>query len=206
MRMEINGQGQAELLNTLGEQPMLHEAVASAARAIESRGEVVTRIAIDGEDLTGGAWNEQAERRDVELLEITAMRPADLVRDTITTSKAWVDPVRQEVMACADRFRKGEDERAVEQLVRVVDGLRLLLTGVIQMSNLATNTVKELPLEDTSAWRDSMTALLDELIESQQNQDWVLLADLLEYELCERLDQWSAIADELLAKLQQEGS
>ena len=206
MRMEINGQGQAELLNTLGEQPMLHEAVASAARAIESRGEVVTRIAIDGEDLTGGAWNEQAERRDVELLEITAMRPADLVRDTITTSKAWVDPVRQEVMACADRFRKGEDERAVEQLVRVVDGLRLLLTGVIQMSNLATNTVKELPLEDTSAWRDSMTALLDELIESQQNQDWVLLADLLEYELCERLDQWSAIADDLLVKLQQEGS
>ena len=69
------------------------------------------------------------------------------------------------------------------------------------MSTLAANTLPELPLEDASAWRDSMTSLLDELIESQQNQDWVMLADLLEYELCERLDQWRTLAEELLNTL-----
>ncbi len=201
MDFRINGQDQQELLAGLGEQPMLHELVAGAARLIEERGEVVTRIAIDGQDLTGGAWADQSERRDVAQLEITSMRPIDLVRDTIATSREWVDPVRQEVMACAGRFRTGEETRAVEQLVRVVDGLRLLLTGVIQMSTLAANTLPELPLEDASAWRDSMTSLLDELIESQQNQDWVMLADLLEYELCERLDQWRTLAEELLNTL-----
>ena len=107
------------MLAGLGEQPMLHELVAGAARLIEERGEVVTRIAIDGQDLTGGAWADQSERRDVAQLEITSMRPIDLVRDTIATSREWVDPVRQEVMACAGRFRTGEETRAVEQLVRV---------------------------------------------------------------------------------------
>jgi hypothetical protein len=44
---------------------------------------------------------------------------------------------------------------------------------------------------------DAFSTLMNEMIEVQENEDWILLADLLEYEFLPVVEKWEPVVQDL---------
>jgi HPt (histidine-containing phosphotransfer) domain-containing protein len=196
MNIRINDADQPELSANLSGRP-LGEALRELGRILDGEGLLMTHLEVDGENLTGVDRSELDRRQDVARLTVEAHRPAVLIGRTLDISREWLPPLKRELTACAERFRSGEDSVAIESLLQVIEGLRLLLTGAAQIVRLAELRLPDLPLDGLQGFQQQMSEHLDELIEAQEGQDWILLADLLEYDVRERLDRWQEAVREL---------
>jgi hypothetical protein len=169
------------------------------------RGELVVRVEVDGQDLTGQDRELWGGRTDVAELRLETQSPRALLEGSLRVSREWLPPLRSELASCADRFRRGEDAAAIDALIRVVEGLRLLFVGVGQIQRLAANQGlfrdTGLPEGLVSDFQNEIPRLLDEIIQAQERRDWILLSDLLEYDVMDRLAQWEETVDTLLGVL-----
>ena len=193
MKVLINETDRPELASRLEGLP-LGDALRELGRVLDRDGLLMTGLDVDGQTLTGADRSAVEGRTDVGELRVEARSPVELVRQTLALSREWVPPLKREIFACAGRFRSGDDSVAIESLLQVIEGLRLLLTGAAQVQRLSELRVPDLPLKALRDFQQAMSSHLDELIEAQEARDWILLADLLEYDVAERLDGWEAVA------------
>ena len=176
-----------------------------AGAALFREGRLVTGVALDGAVVTGQDREAWAARTDVAELRLATQTPRELLAGSLRVSREWLPPLRAELSGCAGRFRMGEDAGAIESLLRVVEGLRLLFSGAGQIQRLAAGLGGTVALGLPAGLLDDFHAqvprLLDEIIQAQERRDWILLADLLEYDVVERLAQWEETVDTLLGAL-----
>ncbi|WP_085683006.1 MULTISPECIES: hypothetical protein [unclassified Pseudomonas] len=88
----------------------------------------------------------------------------------MTALKKWVEECRQ----CAGLFRLGRDVEAALAMVDVFEGAQQSLVSAGAPTQLA--------------WAQ----LLTQMLECQERQDWLGLADFMEYELIQLLEEPSA--------------
>jgi hypothetical protein len=93
----------------------------------------------------------------------------------------------------ADLFRQADDAEALELYQDLLDVTRdfLGMIGVLR---------DEFSLRENDAFNDSMedlTNLFTEMVEVTENEDWILLADLLEYEFLPAVDKWKKVIAQL---------
>ncbi len=199
MRITINDRDRSDILEQMdppGNERVM-DVLERIARELEEQGRVVAGLRLDGEDLTGREREELEERRP-ELLEVTAKDPLAMIRDSAELNGQWIATLKTEISTCADRFRVGDEVQAIESLVKVIEGLQVLMLSVNQILRLGTLCLSP---EDTAGicdFQNGFTSLLSEVVEAQENRDWIMLADLLEYELAESLDAWASAAKPLL--------
>ena len=204
MKITVNGRRQPqleELLAGLDAGAALERAGAEFFRA----GELVVRVELDGQDVTGQERKSWTAREDIGEMRVETQTPRALLSASLKVSREWLPPLRAELSGCAGRFRMGEDAGAIEALLRVVEGLRLLFMGVGQIQRLAAGPgaplMPGLPADLLEEFQAAVPRLLDEIILAQEGRDWILLADLLEYDVIDRLAQWDEIVDTLLGAL-----
>ncbi len=110
----------------------------------------------------------------------------------------------QYVMQSGNHLRIGEIKKGNDLLVEILDDfaqLVSLLDDMGQCYDLA-DTVRNGALDNISKESSQTVELLNMAFEAQENQDWVFLADVLEYELSEKIDSWSDLFGGL-SKLQE---
>ncbi len=110
----------------------------------------------------------------------------------------------QYVLQSGNYLRIGEIQKGNDLLVGILDDFSQLIYFLEDMSQCydLEDSVRNGAL-DTIAKESSQTVeLLNMAFEAQENQDWVFLADVLEYELSEKMGSWSNIF-EGLSKLQE---
>lgn len=202
MHIVVNGQRKPELEAQLSDQDaglVLERLGADLFR----QGELVTRVELDGENLTGMDRELWSARRDVGEMRLETQTPKALLENSLRVSREWLAPLRTELVGCADRFRLGDDAQAIEALIRVTEGLRLLFMGVGQIQRLAAGQgllqSAGLPEKLVEEFQAEIPRLLDEIIEAQEHRDWIQVADLLEYDVMDRLANWEATVDTLLS-------
>lgn len=204
MRIVVNGERRIELETQLADQ--------DAGLVLEHLGaelfrqdQLVVKVELDGENLTGMDREQWSARKDVEELRLETQSPKTLLGNSLRVSREWLAPLRTELLGCADRFRLGDDAQAIDGLIRVTEGLRLLFMGMGQIQRLAVGQglMQEagLPERMVEDFQAEIPRLLDEIIQAQENRDWILVADLLEYDVMDRLANWEATMDTLLGSL-----
>ena len=109
--------------------------------------------------------------------------------ETLATALDYIPRLNKGIAEAVTAYREGNDAGAYELLVQIIDGLNWLL-DVIQLTKAAQKTPIDL---------EGIEDLLSEMIEGLENQDSVLLADLLEYELLEKTQGWQATIRLMLA-------
>ena len=95
-------------------------------------------------------------------------------------AKEYIDRLNEGILIIIDNIRGGKLNKAYQLFIQVIEGLEWLcdiitLTQDVQEDKMKVEDIKELSLE---------------MIEAMENKDNVLLADLLEYELIDRLNIW----------------
>lgn len=93
----------------------------------------------------------------------------------------------------ADLFRQADDSEALELYQDLLDVTRdfLGMIGVLR---------DEFSLRDSTTFNNNveeLTNLFSEMVEVTENEDWILLADLLEYEFLPAVDKWKKVIAQL---------
>lgn len=141
---------------------------------------------------------------EVSGIEITTDSSANLALAALTEGGEYLTELRRFLFHLVELYRGGDEVRGGELFVDLVTGLEWFVK--------VTAAAEKLLMVDFAGTRcgdrtlaeavDSLNRVLMEIIVAQEQRDWVLLTDLLEYELAHQLEQWQLI----FAMLRQSGA
>jgi hypothetical protein len=174
----------------------------SLAPQLQQQRLLVTGVLVNGEDVTGRERAAVDELGALRTVDVHVHRPEDLVSESLRVTAEMVGPLRRDLALCADQLRIGDEATATLVLFRIIDNFELLRAGVTQMGRILREFLPDEAADLLTAFPTTFEPVLDEVISAQENRDLILLADLLEYELSERLETWAAAIAPLCESLE----
>jgi hypothetical protein len=140
----------------------------------------------------------EAESTDVDLntvapIDVELSTPGALVAFARETALSGLDALAESARQAADAFRLHNLSVAHSRLADFVTTFQLLnsLTAAVDRSNESPRPATG----ETRAceFRQRMETSLGALIDFDVNEDWLSVADVLEYEIADLLPHWSAV-------------
>lgn len=128
---------------------------------------------------------ESDELRSVEIRSVPMQAMAGDVADEL---HKVVGIVQSGSRGVAGMFRSGDTAEALEVLQDLLEVTRHFLDTISVLQERFGNEEKE--LAESSKELDD---LVTEMVEVMDNQDWLLLADLLEYEFLPSFESWNRV-------------
>ncbi|WP_069650363.1 hypothetical protein [Caloranaerobacter ferrireducens] len=87
------------------------------------------------------------------------------------------------INAAVEDFREQREDKGLEILPQIIEGLQWAIEVVFRTKYVLQEY--EIEIEE-----EEIKDLLNELLDAVENQDYVLISDLLEYEIIELLKEW----------------
>lgn len=156
---------------------------------------VVTDVLVNNETFSE-IYPHQAEDMETSYIKQVEIKsvPAEDIAISITRELYKVVTLMAKAgRQVADYFRQADDALALELYGDLLDVNRdfLNMVGVLR-NEYALNSVMDLEQA-----LDGLSSLFSEMIEIQENEDWILLADLLEYEYLPLVEKTKAMVADL---------
>ncbi len=166
---------------------------------------VIRQILVDGVPLFSRQSEEpgsppQLSAAASEKVEIATGTLKEIARDSIQEALSYLDRVEAAIPSIVTGFRVAPGPEAFGQLKQLLDGfywIHLLQDRI----GAAFKSPSKLPGYGTEA-RDCLlrsASIFGQLVEAQEKNDYVLIADLLEFEVVPTIPGWKS----LLAALQE---
>ncbi len=156
---------------------------------------VVTDVLVNNEPFSEiyPHQSEDIELDSVETIEVTTMATSDMAIEITRELYKVVTLMAEGGKSVAELFRQADDAEALETYQDLLDVTRNFLAMIGLLRN-------EYSLKDHKAYVDAaeeMTNLFTEMTEVLENEDWILLADLLEYEFLPAVEKWKKVIAQL---------
>ena len=137
----------------------------------------------------------QKKPADINSLEVELANLKDLVATNLSNALDYLEKLIPGFDQAADLFRMGNEQEANKYYIQILDGMDWFSEVItIVMSSKGEGS----ELEDTLHLRQAkLTDLMSQMLEANKNQDWVLLADILEYEMIPFYQEWQTILTKL---------
>ena len=134
-------------------------------------------------------------REGISRLEIQTVSAREMALHFLTSANPTLEALIQAAPAVAEMLRAGETQQANEKYLHLLNTLQLFLQMVEKSSNVLGVDVDGSRLEEVSSRRsfDRLSNLIGQLLESQDQEDWLTLADILEYDLSPELESWQKL-------------
>jgi hypothetical protein len=139
--------------------------------------------------------SEGENMADISRLKVTTESTEHLTLEFLTDSCNYLCELRRFLLQTVELYRTGDETKGRELFMELIQGLEWLVkiastTEQLLIIDVAGASCAGPTLTDSV---DSLNRILLEIIVAQENQDWVLRTDLLEYELAPQLEQWIEI-------------
>ncbi|MGE4421160.1 MAG: hypothetical protein AB7D39_02580 [Pseudodesulfovibrio sp.] len=156
---------------------------------------IVTDVMVNQEPFTE-IYPHQAEDIDmseVESVEIVTMATEDMAVEITLELYKVVNLMSEGGKRVAALFRQADDAEALETYQDLIDVIRnfLNMIGILR---------DEYSLKDHQAYLESaeeLNTMFTEMSAVLENEDWILLADLLEYEFLPAVEKWKKVIKSL---------
>jgi hypothetical protein len=131
-------------------------------------------------------------REVIERLEVETMDARQVGLHFLGSAGQYLGAICASVERVAELFRVSDESEASEHYLDTLESLQLFMQ-VLQTTRDALGLDFEalgadgVSLEQRLA---RLAGLVQELLNAQEQEDWVLLADVLQYDLCEQLQDW----------------
>ena len=156
---------------------------------------VVTDVMINEEPFTEiyPHQAEDIEMSEVESVEIVTMATGDMAVEITLELYKVVNIMAEGSKRVADLFRQADDAEALETYQDLIDVLRnfLNMIGILRDEY----TLKDYPDYLDSA--EELNNMFSEMGSVLENEDWILLADLLEYEFLPAVEKWKKVIKQI---------
>ena len=157
------------------------------------QGNVVRSIQIDGKESSPDSpVVRKTPLSEIETLEIEISTLSDIVDKNIENADAYLIRLIPGIEKSVELFRMGNEQEANKFFINIIDGIDWL-SQVLDMI-LTAKAISPDTVFDGKSIQDRRTSLVDftqQMVDANKNQDWVLLADLLEYEILPYYQEWS---------------
>jgi len=136
---------------------------------------------------------EDVESSEIESVEIVSMPTHEMAVNITRELYKVVTLMDHGARRVAELFRKADDNEALEVYQDLMDVTRdfLGMVGVLR---------GEFSLKHTPNFNEAteeLSSLFSEMLEVIEGEDWILLADLLEFEFIPTVDRWKKIVAQL---------
>ena len=183
MKISING-AEAEESSFQGE--TLKEVLDVILKS--RRDSYVRRIWLEGQEVSSSAMDTlMTSITSIELLELELAHLGDLLANNLANAKEYLEKLIPGFQKAADLFRMGNEQEAHKFYLQILDGIDWFSQVVLNIVKSRGNQVEGQSLGDR---QEKLTGLMTQMLEANQNQDWVLMADLLEYEMIPYYEDW----------------
>ncbi len=207
--MEIHLNNRTEEVQTEGIQ-FFGQLMEKLSQKAADEGAAVLSVKLNGEDITGKDRShlEEMSVDDIQQLEVQTGNPKDLARTTLYSIAEFLEKLLKELQETSELFRLENQERSSQSFLRCLDGMQVFMHTLETCRRLLGISFELLffPGENgqdditVGESRRKLFSVLDNMIDAQTDQDWVLMADMLEYELIPVLEDWRRIIPAILEK------
>ena len=186
MKISINGAETQEACfqgETLGE--VLHSILNSR------KDSYIRRVWLDGKEASSNTQDTlKTSTASVQSLELELALLQDLVANNLTNAKEYLEKLISGFQKAADLFSMGNEQEANQYYLQILDGIDWFSQVILTIVNAQVDIFKEQTLEER---QKILTDFMAQMLEANQNQDWVLIADLLEYEMAPFYKDWQEV-------------
>ena len=189
--MKVLVNGKEETISFMGE--TLGDLLSHIEKIGVTQGNVVRSIKIDGQESSPDSSEAQRTQiSEIATLEVEISTLADMINKNIDNADAYLIRLIPGIEKSVELFRIGNEQEANKFFVKIVDGIdwfSQVLDIILTAKEISPETVFEgKSIQDR---RTSLVDLTQQMVDANKNQDWVLLADLLEYEILPYYQEWS---------------
>jgi hypothetical protein len=176
----------------------LEEALLELNQKFIPSGEQLFQVQINGQFFTERYPRESRyiTLGEVSTLDLKTVTDADLARSILSDAALKVQTLVLALEKGAALFRLAAEDEANHYFAQVLDALRWLLqTGewACQVLDLDLVQATSPQTGDVSVFLTRFQELLDEMLQVYEEEDYILLADLMEYELLPMVQEWQKI-------------
>ena len=159
-------------------------------------GSYIRRIWLDQQEFPSDDRETlQKKPVDINSLEVELADLKDLVATNLSNALDYLEKLIPGFDQAADLFRMGNEQEANKFYIQILDGMDWFSEVVnVVMSSEGEGQEPENSLRIRQA---KLTDLMSQMLEANKNQDWVLLADILEYEMTPFYKEWQTILSKL---------
>ena len=189
MKLLVNGK--EETVSYMGE--TLGDLLLHIEKEGVPQGNVVRSIKIDGQESSPDSPEAQkTPLSEIATLEVEISTLSDIINKNIENADAYLIRLIPGIEKSVELFRMGNEQEANKFFINIIDGIDWLsqvLDMILTAKAISPDTVFDgKSIQDRRA---SLVGLTQQMVDANKNQDWVLLADLLEYEILPYYQEWS---------------
>lgn len=192
MRVRIDGDEVSMDLSRCG---TLAGALDEIYRVVGGTGRIVGRVEIDGEELTTRAERELAGRtlEGVAEISIATGTAADLFRNGLQGALTLGGAIGKDIAGAVESFRSGDTARGRSLYAACIEAMGTFFQLAGGILNGIRGGYFEIPGGASAggpAPSSETAELLERLLEHQKREDWIAMADVLEYDVAPNLETW----------------
>ena len=195
MKVSINGVAQEE-------SDFEGETVSAILDAMvqQTPGSYIRRIWLDDQEFPSDDREAlQKKPSDIDSLEVELANLKDLVATNLANALDYLKKLIPGCEQAADLFRAGNEQEANKYYLQILDGIDWFsqVVSVIMSPDEGETELPDTDDESLEVRQKKLTDLMSQMLEANENQDWVLLADILEYEMVPFYKDWEKILSKL---------
>ena len=166
----------------------------------QTPGSYIRRIWLDEQEFPSDDREAlQKKPSDIDSLEVELANLKDLVATNLANALDYLKKLIPGFEQAADLFRTGNEQEANKYYLQILDGIDWFsqVVSVIMSPDEGETKLPDTDDESLEVRQKKLTDLMSQMLEANQNQDWVLLADILEYEMVTFYKDWEKILSKL---------
>ncbi|GAB7079439.1 hypothetical protein [Megalodesulfovibrio paquesii] len=169
----------------------LEELLVSLSTDSSMDNRIITDVRVDGEAFSEiyPHQAEDIETSDIKSVEIVSVSVQQMAADITHELYTVIRLMNGGSKNVADLFRRADDAAALEMLQDLLDVTR----DFLGMIGVLRNEFSMAPHPDFEQLSSEFSSLFSEMGDVMENEDWILLADLLEYEFNPATEKWKQI-------------
>lgn len=171
----------------------LQEIITCIEAEFSGRGEVICEVRVNGHLLNEEEEKKFAESSTSEIrdLSVRSNPPANLIIDAIRSAIVMIPDLEKSCLKTADLLRGSDFGLAQLSFHECLEGCQWLVDTLIHIRGAASGI--QFPISQPERWFEAeklIARVIREMSEAYTGKDFVLVADLLEYELTGALEVW----------------
>ena len=159
-------------------------------------GNVVGQVMVNGEDYNEDVPHAavELERSDIDTLELTTRTAEEIAVHFIENGGLIIESMLSALPRIVEMFRLGDETEANEHYLNFLESLHLLMGtlenvgGILDLNFHASSDGSD-SIEESM---EKISDVMSDLLRIQKENDWIYLADILEYDLTSELKVFQA--------------
>lgn len=172
----------------------MRELLAAVSSELAPTGRVVVEVKVDGQSITGPELDNDQPTAAASDIRVYSAKPSDLVVGILEEVRAGLAASQEMQQKAAELLQQDDPAKAMDLVKESINGWLQAQQAVGQSAQLLQLDLEAIQIEGQSvmARMSELIASLTELKDIVVANDFVTLADALEYEWPEITERWDA--------------